>query len=125
MILFVYGSLKKGFYNHERFGFDKIPFIGKCELKGYELFSLGHYPGMVPTNSESDVVKGELYDINDASPEFIFLDRIERGAGFGLSSVKILEKKDFPKLSKLTTAYAYTYHGGDYGAKIENGEWEE
>lgn len=82
MRLFVYGSLKRGFFNHYRFGFGyKAKFLGEAEAQGV---SLVHYKGLPYPHAalhEGGSVKGELYELDD---EFVLrsLDRMERGAGY-------------------------------------------
>lgn len=73
----VYGSLKKGFYNH---GFlaGANP-QGKAILRGYTLHSLGAYPAVV-AGSPKDLVGCEIYEVDPNT--FSILDRMERGAGY-------------------------------------------
>jgi len=59
--VFVYGTLMKGNSNYERFLVD-ANFIGKFIAKGFALYDLGSYPGII--HSEIDKVKGELYSID-------------------------------------------------------------
>jgi gamma-glutamylcyclotransferase (GGCT)/AIG2-like uncharacterized protein YtfP len=65
--LFVYGSLMSAF-NHEMHHLlkEKCVFISHAKVAG-ELFDLGDYPGAVISQTAQGFVKGELYQINDAS----------------------------------------------------------
>lgn len=115
MRLFVYGSLKKGFFNHKRFGFDKLNFLGEKVIKGYALINLGQYPGMVNADPES-TVKGEIYEIDDGTSEFNHLNNVEKGAGFTFNQVNIPGEELY--------AFLFAY-GEDEGMRIDGGEWKE
>ena len=67
--LFVYGSLMKGGYNHPGFMAD-AEYLGTAVITGFNLYDLGHYPGIKHTK-EQHVVRGELYDVSDAEFEAI------------------------------------------------------
>jgi gamma-glutamylcyclotransferase (GGCT)/AIG2-like uncharacterized protein YtfP len=74
----VYGSLKKGRYNYERFSeYYPIKFVGEDILHGYKLYDLGDYPGAI----EGD---GPLYVhiLEVDSDCFRQLDRMEKFAGY-------------------------------------------
>ena len=70
MKLFVYGTLKRGFGNHAVLR--GAEFIGKASLQGFEMYSLGGFPGIIPVTGFS-WVEGELYEVSD----FLHLDRLE------------------------------------------------
>lgn len=57
--LFVYGSLKKGFYNHRLL--KESTFIGSGIISGYDLYDLGYYQGIKRGSGE---VLGEIYEID-------------------------------------------------------------
>ena len=58
--VFVYGSLKKGFGNHPLL--DGAEFLGNGVIKGFDMYSLGAFPAIVP--SEKGIIHGELYDVS-------------------------------------------------------------
>lgn len=59
--LFVYGSLKRGFPNHHVLG--DARFIKNTVLiGGYDMYSLGGFPGIVPGSGR---VHGEVYEISE------------------------------------------------------------
>lgn len=70
--LFVYGTLKKGRYNHERFGMDHATFVRIATINGYSMYTNGIYPAAVK-GKDSDSIVGEVYDVPDE-----LYDRIER-----------------------------------------------
>lgn len=62
-LLFVYGTLR-GDPSHDMFHIlaENATFLGEGRVRG-RLFSLGAYPGMVLSEREEDIVKGELYQV--------------------------------------------------------------
>lgn len=60
-IIFVYGSLKKGFYNHNAYLAD-AEYIGTGVIDGYDMYSLGKFPAIVEGNG---MVCGELYKVTE------------------------------------------------------------
>lgn len=78
--MFVYGSLKKGFFNYSLI--DENPrnrFIRKGYVEGYNLYLLWSYPGIKPASQDNKVYV-ELYSLSDEVFERI--DRMERNAGY-------------------------------------------
>lgn len=64
--VFIYGTLKKGFYFHEEYlGGDKSKFIGKAVCSpDYSLYVDG-MPHLIEEMTDKPV-KGELYEVNDS-----------------------------------------------------------
>lgn len=63
-LVFVYGSLKLGYPNHQCL-YDS-PKVGDATLMGnHRMYSLGGFPGVVPTSPEEGGVPitGELYEV--------------------------------------------------------------
>lgn len=71
----VYGSLKKGKYNHELL--KNAKFLGEAHIAG-TLYSLGSYPALVEGNHE--LYEVEIYEVSDEDVEFV--DMVEKGAGY-------------------------------------------
>lgn len=62
MLLFVYGSLKKGFSNHHLL--EKARFVKTCTTKDkFTMINLGEYPALI--EKPSCKIEGELYEIDD------------------------------------------------------------
>jgi len=87
--VFVYGSLKQGFGNHN-YHLDNSDFLGKSEtLPQYSLFSLGAYPGVIKGGITA--VQGELYGVNaeglqrldrlEGHPNYYHREKIETSEG--------------------------------------------
>lgn len=88
MLLLVYGTLKKGKYNHTRLGMDNQKFLSKQTIKGVSLVQPAHVPYPYCIEDSSGQVVCELYETNDK--EFIAsLDRIEKGAGYKRIEVEL------------------------------------
>lgn len=65
MLVFIYGTLKKGFYND--FLMEGSSFIGECETT--KKFPLNvklnnYYPGLLNLPNEGHVISGELYEVS-------------------------------------------------------------
>lgn len=75
--LFVYGSLRRVF-NHPMHDWlvRYASWVGDATFGG-RLFSLGAYPGAVPTSQPTAQVKGEVYEVLDATALFAQLDDYE------------------------------------------------
>jgi gamma-glutamylcyclotransferase (GGCT)/AIG2-like uncharacterized protein YtfP len=86
-IIFVYGTLKKGEFNHFMLKKDS-KFVGNCEIDGYTLYDTGRgYPAAV--KSENDKIEGELYEVSEENFERI--TRMELGANY---TIDVVDKKD-------------------------------
>jgi len=111
--MFVYGSLKKGHFNH--YLIDENPrnrFIRKGFVEGYNLYLLWSYPGIKPGLS-SDKVYVELYSLSEEVYDRI--DKMEKSAGY--TSVEVEDDE-----GKSGTIYVYN---GEVDEKnlIPFGQW--
>lgn len=74
----VYGSLKKGRYNYERFAaYCPIEYVGEDILHGYKLYDLGNYPGAIEGDGPLHV-----HILKVSLNLFEMLDRMEKRAGY-------------------------------------------
>lgn len=78
--VFVYGSLKKGCYNHRLM--KNSEFIGNGTVDNMLLYSLGAFPAIIPAkeNEKSFAVKGEVYEVNAETLKM--LDKLEGNGHF-------------------------------------------
>ena len=76
-ILFVYGSLMKGEYNHDAYMKNAL-FLGNASIDHFSLYDLGSYPGIRHSRRREKVL-GELYEVDQDAYEAIC--RLE-GNGF-------------------------------------------
>jgi gamma-glutamylcyclotransferase (GGCT)/AIG2-like uncharacterized protein YtfP len=75
-LLFVYGSLRRGFELHGVLVGLGARHVGKASLRG-RLFDLGDYPGAEPSSAEADRVLGEVYRLVNPQRALQVLDRVE------------------------------------------------
>lgn len=74
ILVFVYGTLKRGGSNHVFLRQQK--FLGEARTTlGFTLYSLGDYPGMVRAPGDTAGVTGELWSVDEAT--LAELDRLE------------------------------------------------
>ena len=78
----VYGSLRKNHYNFNACGEQK--YIKTLQLNGYDLFSLGSYPGIVPGKGTLTV---ELHEVDEDTLRTI--RHMELGAGYREENINI------------------------------------
>ena len=80
-VMFFYGTLKKGHYNHTRFSEDGIgKFLGEDRVTGYSLVQPDGLPYPFAVPDVNGTIKGELYEVEDKL--YNFLHRMELGAGY-------------------------------------------
>ena len=64
MKVFVYGTLMRGEFNHSVLNGSDVKYVGEGITKrGFTLYSLGPFPGMV--SGGSNAVVGEIYEVGD------------------------------------------------------------
>jgi gamma-glutamylaminecyclotransferase len=74
-LVFVYGTLKKGFHNHDIIMDDTTHFLGKAyTAPEYDMVSLGGFPGVLKDGKYR--IEGEVYRVNETTLRM--LDRLER-----------------------------------------------
>jgi len=124
---FVYGSLRRGEFNHDRFrgfpeSFKCAGFIRKALLK-----PLGPYPCIVPSEDEQDVVQGEIYDLPESLHNVILNMEVNAGYVFNPVSVEVLANADeAPGKTVPIEASAYFYANPERVrgiAPIKSGDW--
>jgi pyruvate carboxylase len=75
-LLFVYGSLRRGFELHGVLAGLGARHVGKGSVGG-RLFDLGHYCGAEPSTAAADRVHGEVYRLANPERALRVLDRAE------------------------------------------------
>lgn len=112
--LFVYGTLKQGFYNHNVIEQSNGKFIGKGVTEpSFTMFSLGAYPGVYLGGTMS--LKGEVYQVDS-------LDRTDWLEGYPEFYNRIVIPVTVGEKEILATIY---YIKGEINHRgiIEDGEW--
>jgi len=83
-LIFVYGTLLRGFSNHELITSDKTHrFVGDATIKGFKMADLGCYPAIYHTGNDDDLIEGEIFDIS--AEKFERIRMMEQGAGYKVS----------------------------------------
>lgn len=80
-ILFVYGTLRRGFDNeHAKLLRAIAEFAGEAQVRG-RIYRVGWYPGFVfaEDGAEDGFVRGELYRLHDPERTLAALDEYEGG----------------------------------------------
>jgi gamma-glutamylcyclotransferase (GGCT)/AIG2-like uncharacterized protein YtfP len=75
-LLFVYGTLRKGFRAHSIMQRLHARFLETGHVRG-RLYDLGEYPGAVPSVCDAERVQGEIYLLPNATQAFRVIDRFE------------------------------------------------
>jgi len=110
MLVFVYGTLKKGEGNHGVMEKSKGKFLGDHNTApNYSMYSLGGFPAVVGGGKTS--IRGEVYRINDLE----YLDSLEGYPRmYGRVSIQ----------TKFGDAWMYVYNGSVKGCTpIPSGIW--
>ncbi|MHB8102171.1 MAG: gamma-glutamylcyclotransferase family protein [Methanosarcina sp.] len=118
MIMALYGSLRNGLYNYQRFDLqNRSEFLGMTKVKGYALYSLGPYPGIYP--SESSVVVAEVRRFSGKQQLEVAksIDYMELFGGYHRDSV------DLEIENKKIRGFIYVYDEKPETEKIEHGDW--
>ena len=69
----VYGSLRKGLHNHPVL--NGADMLDTGTAVGYNMYSLGAYPALVPVDTPTYPIRVEVYEVDE--PTFAALDRLE------------------------------------------------
>jgi gamma-glutamylcyclotransferase (GGCT)/AIG2-like uncharacterized protein YtfP len=110
----VYGSLLKGLGNHRVLGDSTL--VGKGTVKGFDMFSLGGFPGI---KSGGGSIKVEVYEVENQAG----MDRLDCLEGYrGPGESNFYDRTTVP--TEYGEAYIYTlenYYDGD--EFVPNGDW--
>lgn len=128
--VFVYGTLKVG----GRFDSGEIRANRRTKsdgiIRGFKMIDLGSFPGIVDSDSENDVVRGELHEFDNLPAVMERLDMIE---GYSEKDIKnslytreVLEVED-KTTGKKVLAYAYKFNQlkkvGNFRI-VKDGNWK-
>ena len=107
--LFVYGTLMRGYVHPmAKLLSANADFLGPASCRG-RLYLVKHYPGLVLSEDESDVVHGELYRLREAEALLRELDMYEAcGEGFA-EPTQYLREMLSVTLADGATSDAWTY----------------
>lgn len=71
MKIFVYGSIKKGYWAHKYLEAGRAEFLGDGVLYGYRLYNIASFPAMVKSPDPIEKVLGEVYEVSSLTLEAI------------------------------------------------------
>lgn len=119
----VYGSLREGDYNYDRLlKHSEYEKTGSGKISGYEMISLGSYPGIIKADNESKIIV-DFFDVIDKESvsdnkknTFFNIHLMEIGAGYYPTIIERGGKKYI--LYVFNEKYLY-------GSKtvVESGDW--
>jgi len=111
-LVLTYGSLRVGEYNHDSFKRqykEGYKYVKSLELDGYDLYSLGSYPGI---KEGSGKLKVDLFECSKEC--YMSIRGMELGAGY---SEKVIELEE-------GGAVLYLYdHSVKQDRIVEDGDW--
>lgn len=113
--IFVYGTLRKG--ECRNYLLEDSQFIGYARAKGFLLYNIGAFPGMVEGGGE---VVGEVYEIHESLLEK--LDLVEGAPDlFRRELIEVTLEN-----GQTISAYAYIYNRKiDNKLLIPSGDWKD
>jgi len=107
-LVFVYGSLKKGFRNNKVLGDSKYVGTFKTTTK-FKMLDLGYYPALMLDDVGGNVVLGELYEVSGDT--FERLDQLE--------GYPHMYDRDIITLSNGSKAWVYFMKKDNYNATAD------
>lgn len=115
--LFVYGTLRRDIKNQMWHVLARhAEYLGEGAFQG-KLYNIGEYPGAVPSNKPTDIVKGEIYVLRDRAQVLKALDEYEGSDGtpsaeFSRKIIKVSKEG-----GKEISAWVYLYNHSTKGLK--------
>lgn len=125
-LLFVYGTLKKGFCNNSVMGDSE--FVCEGTLSGFEMYSLGGFPAIVPSESLHCTVHGELWRVMSPN-QWRNIDALEGCRNGGTHEGNMYNRVEVAVMSEecesiqWSKAYTYVWNGGRLDRKVPSGKW--
>jgi len=116
-LVFVYGTLMRGHYNHSLLLDNSAVYVDDYTVvDGYKMHSLGAFPAVVPEEEESTPVFGELFYVNDVGLQQLdmlegypnFYNRVQVNTLYGPAWMYVMENDDV-----------------DLGVEVTSGSWSE
>jgi gamma-glutamylcyclotransferase (GGCT)/AIG2-like uncharacterized protein YtfP len=111
-LLFVYGTLRRGFANPVRNVLEEHASLASpASLRG-KLYEIDGYPGVILSDDPDDLVYGEVYIITDRDVLFSILDNYEESSAHYPHPQEYERKKVWITLqnSENKKAWAYLYN---------------
>lgn len=115
----VYGTLRLNQGNYERILKNNSKHIKTINIPGFEMFSLGGFPGIKRSSNENSTIVADLFEVS--CPETKRRLDILEGYNKGTDSGMYLRRK--VKLHNEEDCEIYIWNYEDRGTFIENGDW--
>jgi gamma-glutamylcyclotransferase (GGCT)/AIG2-like uncharacterized protein YtfP len=113
-LVLVYGSLRVGEFNHKYFA-KGLVHLSTFSLPGYDLYSLGSYPGIKKNDDVNRSLEVDLFEIIDSEISNN-MDRMELGANYSIEQIE----------TKFGIAKLYVYNGNVRDDNlVESGNWKK
>ena len=117
--VFVYGTLKRGESNHALLSNEK--FLGGKTLRGFEMYSLGGFPGVKESILPLFTIKGEVFEIKNKRVG-AWLDWLE---GFNPGFKPTFYSRRIIEIKRNDFMYIYIYEGKvSLNDRIKSGVWK-
>lgn len=120
-IVAVYGSLREGAYNYNSFKRsygEEIQKLGTTTVNGYDLYSLGAYPGINVSEDPNKPLVVDLLEVTDRV--YASINRMELGANY---SVRIIDVALHTGEPMKATIYLYNGNLKGRSTMVEDGNW--
>lgn len=130
--IFVYGSLRDGFFNYDKYLKGKVSLIEQAKVTNMDLFHMPYkgYPAILPGNGD---VIGEVMVVEDYEDTMKALDKLEGFIGLGNSENeynKTLLEVEILESGRKEKCYTYCYNKDiDFkfdseAISIKDGNWK-
>lgn len=118
--VFVYGSLRSGEYNNYLLA--RSTKICDATVRGFDLYSLGAFPAVIPSSNSDVEVIGEVFNVDPL--DLAVINRMERGAGYTVHEVAATP---IAEPAKPQHAIIYVFSDSNWlkhiGELVPSGDW--
>lgn len=123
-MLFVYGTLKKGYGNNRLLQRPDCRFVAEATTdRPYLLMNFGRFPGMYQEGAKKETpkVRGELWEVSDEA--IVRCDYLEgHPTMYRRTPIKVTAHVGLE--DKEVDCETYFYQGGIHGIECSSGHWE-
>jgi len=114
----VYGTLRQGQGNHRLLNQDPVKHI---EVAGFKMYSLGGFPAIQTSENSKDVIKAELYEVDDSTLRD--LDRLEGYDRTQTTTNTFYDVQVIDVDGDKVDIYTMPNREFSESSRIENGDW--
>lgn len=117
----VYGTLRLNQGNYERILKNNSKHIKTINIPGFEMFSLGGFPGIKRSNDESSTIVADLFEVSCPETK----RRLDMLEGYNKETDSGMYLRRKVELHNEEDCEIYIWNYEDRGPVIENGDWVE